>query len=178
MYALLSDLLTYSCLGQEAERVAVDLGAILAEVRRDLSLVISETGAVIDCPALPTIPCDRVKIHSLFQNLIANALKFRGDGPPLVTITATDDGQGLWTFAFADNGIGITPAHREAVFAVFHRLHERTAFPGTGIGLAICRKVVEQHGGRIWIGETPGGGTTVFFTLAGNGSGGEQTTPA
>jgi signal transduction histidine kinase len=134
-------------------------------------MVLSESGARLEIGLLPTVPCDRSKVNSLLQNLIGNAVKFRSARPPLITISAERDGLGMWVFAVADNGIGIKPEHREAVFEVFHRLHDRASFPGTGIGLAICRKVVEQHGGRIWIDGTPGGGATVFFTLSGNGSG-------
>ena len=175
MYALLNDLLTYSRLGHDTERLAVDLNEVAEEVRRDLGMVLSESGARLEIGLLPTVPCDRSKVHSLLQNLIGNAVKFRSARPPLITISAERDGLGMWVFAVADNGIGIKPEHREAVFEVFHRLHDRASFPGTGIGLAICRKVVEQHGGRIWIDGTPGGGATIFFTLSGNGSGIHKT---
>ena len=175
MYVLLNDLLTYSRLGHGAERTLVELSELVDEVLRDLRLVVAETHAQMAIEQLPAVRCDRAKISSLFQNLIGNALKFRGDAALRIQVSATADVAGVWTITVADNGIGIVPEHREAVFEVFHRLHEREAFPGTGIGLAICRKVVEQHGGRIWIDETPGGGATFRFTLPEDGSG---TVPA
>ncbi len=171
MYVLLNDLLTYSRLGHGAERTLVELAELVDEVLRDLRVVVSETHARLTIERLPAVRCDRAKIRSLFQNLIGNALKFRGDEAPRILVSATVDAVGVWMITVADNGIGIVPEHREAVFEVFHRLHEREAFPGTGIGLAICRKVVEQHGGRIWIVETPGGGATFCFTLPEAGSG-------
>ncbi len=170
MYVLLNDLLTYSRLGHAAERTQVELTEVVNEVLQDLSVVITETRTQITVDAMPAIRCERAKIRSLFQNLIGNAVKFRGETPPQITLSATTGG-GIWTMRVADNGVGIPPEHRIVVFEVFHRLHEREAFPGTGIGLAICRKVVEQHGGRIWIEETPGGGTTFLFTLPEDGSG-------
>ena len=171
MYVLLNDLLTYSRLGHGAERTLVELAELVDEVLQDLRVVVAETRTRVTIETLPAVRCDRAKIRSLFQNLIGNAVKFRGENEPLITISARVDQAGMWTVAVADNGIGIVPEHREAVFEVFHRLHEREAFPGTGIGLAICRKVVEQHGGRIWIQETPGGGATFLFTLPEDGSG-------
>jgi signal transduction histidine kinase len=171
MYLLLNDLLIYARLGHAADRAPVALVEVVGEVLQDLRRVISEARARIAIEALPTVHCDRAKIRSLFQNLIGNALKFRSAADPKITIGATSDAQGVWTVSVADNGLGILPEHREAVFEVFHRLHDRESFPGTGIGLAICRKVVEQHGGRIWIEPTVGGGATFLFTLSEDGSG-------
>lgn len=171
MYVLLNDLLTYSRLGHAAERTEVNLSEVLAEVVQDLNARISETLAQIICKDLPVVRCDRSKLRSLLQNLIGNALKFRGRESPRVMVYAVHDANGTWTIGVSDNGIGIRPEHRLAVFEVFHRLHNRDEFPGTGIGLAICRKVVEQHGGQIWIEETPGGGATFRFTLPEDGSG-------
>ncbi len=171
MYSLLNDLLTYSRIGREPERTQVPLAEICEEVSRDLQLLITEAQAVITFNRLPVIRCDRAKIRSLFQNLLGNALKFRGPVPPRITISAEADRTGIWTISISDNGIGIQPEYRETVFTLFHRLNDREAFAGTGIGLAICRKVVEQHGGRIWVTETPGGGCTFRFTLPEDGSG-------
>lgn len=171
MYDLLNDLLTYSRLGHEAERTLVDLTELTTEVMSDLRAVIVETQAQINVGTLPAVLCDRAKIRSLLQNLLGNAIKFRGTATPVIEITSRVDRDGIWTLAVADHGIGIPVEHRIAVFEVFHRLHERGDFPGTGIGLAICRKVVEQHHGRIWIESTEGGGATFQFTLPEDGSG-------
>ncbi len=170
MYLLLNDLLTYSRIGHEAERSAVSLADVIDEVTQDLRVVIAEAHARITFENLPTVRCDRAKIRSLFQNLIGNALKFHSVEEPRIIISSSANPDQTWTISVADNGIGILAEHRTAVFEVFHRLHDRDSFPGTGIGLAICQKVVEQHGGRIWIEETSGGGTTFLFTLPECGS--------
>ena len=170
MYTLLNDLLTYSRLGHDSEHTRVDLGGLLEEVLQDLRLTLTENMARIEIGTLPSVLCDSTKIRTLFQNLIGNAVKFRGPEAPVIEISAVfvaDDG---WTFSVLDRGIGIRRIHREAVFEVFHRLHEREAYPGTGIGLAICRRIVEQHGGRIWVEDTVGGGATFRFNLPETGT--------
>lgn len=170
MYSLLNDLLTYSRLGREAERAPVALQDLIDEVAQDLRLVITEKRARLTVGELPVIRCERAKVRSVFQNLIGNALKFHGAQPPEIAITAEQNHGGLWTISVADNGIGINPEHHRVIFEVFERLHGREAFPGTGIGLAICKRVVEQHAGRIWVESTPGGGSTFRFTLPEDGS--------
>lgn len=170
MYALLNDLLTYSRLGREAERAPVALQDLVDEVTQDLRLVITEKRARLTVGELPVIRCERAKVRSVFQNLIGNALKFHGDQPPEIDIDAEQNDGGLWTISVADNGIGISPEHHRVIFEVFERLHGRAAFPGTGIGLAICKRVVEQHAGRIWVESTPGRGSTFRFTLPEDGS--------
>ena len=170
MYALLNDLLTYSRLGREAERAPVHLQDLVDEVAQDLRLVLTEKRARLTVGELPVIRCERAKVRSVFQNLIGNALKFHGAQPPEVRISAEQNAGGLWTISVADSGIGISPEHHRVIFEVFERLHGREAFPGTGIGLAICKRVVEQHAGRIWVESTPGGGSTFRFTLPEDGS--------
>ena len=115
---------------------------------------------------LPTVMADTTQLSQVFQNLIANALKFRGEQPPLIHIEADRDvEQGQWLFSVRDNGIGIEPQYAERIFLIFQRLHSRNEYPGTGIGLALCKRIVERHGGRIWIESEPGKGSTFYFTL-------------
>src|SRR5438094_607517 len=126
---------------------------------------ITDSGATVTHDPLPTIPCDEVQVAQLFQNLIGNALKFRKpDAAPAVHVGAADQGA-EWEFMVRDNGIGIEPQYFERIFMVFQRLHDKGEYPGTGIGLAIVKKVVERHGGRIWVQSQPGAGTTFHFTM-------------
>lgn len=166
MQALIDGLLEYARAGREqAAAQPVDLGDVVDKTRTQLAVLIEETGAevVVSAP-LPRIEGDPLRLGQLFQNLIGNALKFRSEAPPRIRIEARDSGD-CWQLAVADNGIGIEPKHQQRVFEVFQRLHGREEYPGTGIGLAICKKIVESHGGRIWVESTPGAGTTFLFTL-------------
>ena len=113
---------------------------------------------------LPTVDADEVQLAQLFQNLMGNALKFRGSGVPRIHVSAADQ-DGEWHITVADNGIGIEPQYFERIFMLFQRLHTMGEYPGTGIGLAICKKVIERHGGRIWVSSTPGEGSQFQFTL-------------
>ncbi len=167
MQALIDDLLAFSRVGTRAgqhvvEPLDVPLGAALANLRKALA----DSGGTVTHDPLPSLLVDRQQVLQLFQNLIGNALKFRGAEPPRVHVSAQRDGQD-WTFSVRDNGIGIAEEYFERLFVVFQRLHTRTEYPGNGIGLAICKKIVERHGGRIWVESKPASGATFFFTLRG-----------
>ena len=166
MQALIEDLLTYSRVGQSAHtRQLTDCGQILDQALKSLSVVIEETGAQVSCDALPTVLATPTQLALLFQNLVGNAIKFRHkDRPVQIDIGAELHGD-AWTFWVKDNGIGIDPQYFERIFLVFQRLHTRTEYPGTGIGLALCKRIVGRHGGRIWVESAPDKGTTFFFTL-------------
>ncbi len=166
MKQLIVDLLEYSRVESRAGKFTkVDLAKLLMDVTRVLEPVIKETGAQITFGELPEIVADATQLRQLFQNLVANSLKFRGEDAPRVEIAAERDGEG-WQFSVRDNGIGLDPEHGERIFEMFQRLHSRDAYPGTGIGLAICKKIVERHGGRIWVESAPGVGATFYFTVA------------
>ena len=130
----------------------------------NLSIAMNECGAQIRHDPLPTVAADRVLTVQLFQNLISNAIKFRREEPPRIHVSA-QRGEGEWIFSIRDNGIGIAPEHFGRVFGIFQRLHSRSAYPGSGIGLAICKKIVEGHSGRIWVESKLGGGSTFYFTI-------------
>ena len=165
MHALINDLLTYSQINANQSPVPVDCTALLDNVLTDLTMSITESAAVVIREPLPTVNGIPSQLMQLFQNLISNALKFREERPPEIRIGAVLTA-GEWLFSVADNGIGMEPQYCERVFRVFQRLHTRTEYPGTGIGLAICKKVVEQHGGRIWVESQPDHGSTFYFTIA------------
>jgi light-regulated signal transduction histidine kinase (bacteriophytochrome) len=136
---------------------------VLAEVVASLATPIAELRASVTHDPLPTISGDRTQLVQLFQNLIGNGIKFHSGEPPRVRISVTRETDG-WLFSVADNGIGIEPSFHERIFVLFQRLHTRDKYPGTGIGLTICKKVVERHGGRIWV-ESDGRGSVFRFTL-------------
>jgi signal transduction histidine kinase len=166
MQALIQDLLQYSRAGsRQAPLVAVDAGAVVADALRNLEVAIRESGARVQVGALPKVAADRGQLLQVFQNLIGNALKFRRDGVQhLVEVSATKDGE-MWRFCVADNGIGIQAEYFERIFVIFQRLHAREEFAGSGIGLAICQRIIERHGGRIWLESEPDQGTRFYFTL-------------
>ncbi|MHB1356268.1 MAG: PAS domain S-box protein [Anaerolineae bacterium] len=165
MQLLLNDLLAYSRVSTRSKPFAkTDCADLLREVTHSLGRIIQESGAEVVVSDLPTVMADRVQLGQVFQNLIDNAIKFRGDAPPRVEITAQRNGE-LWEFCVADSGIGVDPQFHERIFLIFQRLHERGKYPGNGMGLAICKKVVERHGGRIWIESELGKGTRIRFTI-------------
>lgn len=165
MKTLIDDLLRYSRLtGGENVFTAVDLGAVVGGVLKDLELQIGEAGVTLDVGRLPVVQGDATQLRALFQNLISNAVKFRSAERPIVEICcSTDDKQ--HTVSISDNGIGIDPRYFERIFVLFQRLHTRSEYSGTGIGLAICKRIVERHGGRIWVASSAGAGSTFYFTL-------------
>jgi len=166
MQALIDDLLAFSRVGRlEPEPVLVSCGSALSQARVNLAAEIRATGTVIETDELPFVRAEFSLVTSLFQNLIGNAVKFRSQKPPVVQITATEQDDSFWLFSVADNGIGIDADYAERVFVIFQRLHARSDYDGTGIGLAMCRKIVEHYGGRIWLDTTYQGGANFFFTL-------------
>jgi signal transduction histidine kinase len=165
MQALINDLLQYSRVGRSAREPAlVSSDAALAQARNNLAAVMEETGATVESGHLPLVLAELTLLTAVFQNLLSNALKFSGGKPPRIVITCRRD-EPFWLFSFADNGIGIEPEYAERIFVIFQRLHERTAYPGTGIGLAMTRKIVEYFGGRIWLDTTYKEGSRFLFTL-------------
>jgi light-regulated signal transduction histidine kinase (bacteriophytochrome) len=166
MRHLIDDLLAYSRAGRrEVKLVPVPLDEPLDAALANLAQAIADSGAAIErARDLPTVPCDDLAIMQLFQNLIANALKFRGTAPLTVRIDALRE-EGGWVISVQDNGIGIEPKYFERIFVIFQRLHARTEYEGTGIGLAICKRIVERHGGRIWVDSEPGKGAAFRFFL-------------
>lgn len=168
MRALINDLLEFSRLGKNAEIKDVDTGHVLQEVISLLDAVISENGVTITSTSLPVLKGNEVELKQLFQNLLSNAIKFRKpDVAPEVNITVEDRGN-EYLFAFKDNGIGIEPEYKERIFIVFQRLHAKHEYPGTGIGLATCQKIVTLHKGKIWVDSQLGNGSTFYFTLSKN----------
>ncbi|MCC7168162.1 MAG: hypothetical protein IT565_11395 [Rhodospirillales bacterium] len=165
MDALVSDLLTYARVSSDVEPFRpVDLDLVLAEVRLDLADALARTGATLEAPRLPTVMGTRMQLHQLLQNLVSNALKFQSPGtPPRLVFSRTDE-PGQWRISLTDNGIGLDPKYAEQIFVIFKRLHSDQAYPGTGVGLAVCRRIMERHNGRIWA-ESAGEGRGATFHL-------------
>jgi light-regulated signal transduction histidine kinase (bacteriophytochrome) len=168
MQALINDLLAFSRVGQTAvEPALVSSDTALAQARGNLAAEIEKSGATIEAGHLPLVLAELPLLTAVFQNLLSNAIKFSGPAPPRVVVSARRDGK-QWLFSFTDHGIGIEPQYAERVFVLFQRLNERSTYPGTGVGLAMCRKIVEYFGGRIWL-DTSAEGTRFCFTLPGEG---------
>jgi light-regulated signal transduction histidine kinase (bacteriophytochrome) len=165
MWRLINDLLAYSRVRTESSELeSTDCETVLHQSLDNLKVAIEENGAVVTHDALPTVTANSPQLMQLFQNLIGNAIKFRGSESPRIHVSAGRNGNG-WTFSVRDNGIGIAPEYAKRIFIVFQRLHSREKYAGTGIGLAICQKIVERHGGYIWVESELGRGATFYFTL-------------
>jgi signal transduction histidine kinase len=165
MQQLINDLLAFSRVGRAGvASVVVDMNAVLEQARLGLATAIEETGAEIIAGPLPQVRGEPGLLAAVLQNLIGNAIKFHGGGTPHIEIAAARNGEG-WTFTCADDGIGVEPEYADRIFMIFQRLHPKDVYAGTGIGLALCRKIVEYHGGRIWLDTDPGERTTFRFTL-------------
>jgi PAS domain S-box-containing protein len=168
MKALINDLLTYSRIGTGKQELQwTDTQAVLNQVLADLRPTIEDSGAVVTSDPLPTLVAVEGQLDQLFQNLISNAIKFSSEKPPEIHIGA-ERVNNTWLFSVRDNGMGIDPQHAERIFVLFQRLQSRGQYPGTGIGLAICKKIVDYHGGRIWVESSPGQGATFYFTIPTN----------
>ncbi|MGH9628306.1 MAG: sensor histidine kinase [Bryobacteraceae bacterium] len=166
MEALIRDLLAYTQTGTSdvLQLGVLDCNLVLQKVLANLKMPIEESGAMVDGKPLPVIRAHEVHVVQLFQNLIGNALKYRGSEPPVICITAEQQGA-QWTFSVQDNGIGIAAEYQQQIFGVFKRLHAAHRYAGTGIGLAICKRIVERYGGRIWVESGPSRGSVFRFTL-------------
>ncbi|HKS99720.1 MAG TPA: ATP-binding protein [Rugosimonospora sp.] len=164
MQRLIEDLLMFSRAGGAVEVGPVDCGSALRAVLDSLAMQVAEAGATVTYEALPTVLANRTHVEQLLQNLVGNALKYRGDTPPYIHVAATGDGEG-WRLSVSDNGIGIDMAYAERIFQVFQRLHPRGRYEGTGIGLAVCKRIVESYGGTIGVESRPGTGSTFWFSL-------------
>jgi signal transduction histidine kinase len=165
MQVLIQDLLAFSRIGRkEGALASIDCNAVMRDVVQTLSVSIEQSGATVTNGTLPEVWADNTQMVQLFQNLIGNAIKFRGAEPPSVCVQAEKKDR-EWMFSVSDNGIGIAPEDADRIFAVFQRLHARTEYPGNGIGLAICKKIVERYGGRLWVESQSGSGSTFKFTL-------------
>jgi light-regulated signal transduction histidine kinase (bacteriophytochrome) len=169
MRSLIQDLLEYSNIAANNENNgSTDMNEVVEKVTKTLGMQIEELGAQIVSEGLPVLhQVNATQMEQLVQNLLSNGLKYHSDKKPHIKIYAEDSGE-YWQFAIEDNGIGIGPQYREKVFVVFQRLHSKGQYPGTGIGLSICKKIIEQHGGRIWIDSNEHGGSTFFFTIPKN----------
>lgn len=165
MQALIQSLVAYSRVDSRGgEPEPLDPNRVISEVLSGLRRLIEETGAEVVADDLPRVTANPTQLHQLFQNLIENAVKFRSKTAPFITVTAKTSG-GSVEFAVTDNGIGMDPQYNERIFQVFQRLNTRDAYPGTGIGLSICKRIVERHGGRIWVESELGKGSAFHFTL-------------
>lgn len=169
MKGLINDLLAYSRVGTRGNPLKLtDIVLALDNASANLQSTIEQSAAVVTHDSLPAVMADETQLTQLFQNLIGNAVKFSGNRPPKIHIGAKREGNS-WLFSVRDNGIGIDPEYIDRIFVIFQRLHSKTEYPGSGIGLAICKKIVERHGGRIWVESEPDKGSTFYFTIPDTG---------
>jgi light-regulated signal transduction histidine kinase (bacteriophytochrome) len=167
MQDLIRDVLAYATATRYVETAprAIDTDEILDSVLENIATTLTESGATVTRDKLPTVYVHENRLSQIFQNLISNALKYRGEQPPHVHVSARER-EGWWVFSVSDNGIGIDPRFANQIFGLFKRLHRQDEYPGSGIGLAVCQRLVERYGGRIWLEESiPGQGSTFSFTL-------------
>jgi len=165
MQALINDLLAFSRVGRTAQkREPVALALLLAQAWANLASEVRRTRATIEQGELPIVLGEASLLTAVFQNLLSNALKFHGDERPRVSVSVRRDGR-YWLFSFSDNGIGIEPEYADRIFVIFQRLHDKATYPGTGIGLAMVKKIIEYHGGRIWLDTDVTSGSRFCFTL-------------
>jgi light-regulated signal transduction histidine kinase (bacteriophytochrome) len=165
MRQLVNDLLTFSRIDTKAvDFTAVNMNKVVDAVRNELHFAIGEADAEVIVDTLPAVLGDESQLKQLLTNLVSNAVKFHNDEKPKIEISCTKD-RNEWTFAVKDNGIGIDPRYHDRVFQMFQRLHTRDEYSGTGIGLAVAQKIVERHGGRIWVESEQGRGATFYFTI-------------
>ena len=177
MQRLIDDLLAYSRAGTQEYRIApVDCEELVRDTLAGMQTTVGESGATIVVSDLPTVRADEGQLRQLFQNLIGNGIKFRAEDPPRVEVSAERE-EGSWRFSVEDNGIGIDPRHAERIFTVFKRLHTRDKYPGSGVGLSICKRLVERHGGRIWVEQSELGGSRFCFTIPDRQTGAEEGDP-
>lgn len=166
MREMIDDLLTYSRIERHGDPLEpVDAESVVDRVLENLQFRTEEVDAEIAVGSLPTVVGDERLLEQLFQNLVSNALKYRGEGPPHIEIDAARHGDGKWLFRVADDGIGIEPEYTDRIFEVFKRLHTHREYPGTGIGLTLCKRIADRHDGEIWVESTPGEGSTFYVTL-------------
>jgi len=165
MQTLINDMLSYAHVDANSKPfVPSDCTAILKRSLTNLRVLLEQTGAVVNHDHLPEVVVDPIQLSQLLQNLISNAIKFRGEKKPRIHISAERNGK-EWVFSVSDNGIGIPAEYKERIFEIFQRLHNKKEYPGTGIGLATCKKILERHGGRIWVKSEIGKGSTFYFTI-------------
>ena len=162
---MINDLLIYSRVGTRGKPfAAIACDAVLSQALNNLKIAIKESKAILTYDKLPEVNADETQLVQLFQNFISNSLKFRDKKRPRIHISAEKNSR-EWIFSIRDNGIGIDSQHAERIFQIFQRLHGKKEYPGTGIGLAVCKRIVERHKGRIWVDSQPGKGATFYFAL-------------
>lgn len=173
MKTLIDDILEFAKANSDASTSRVDVQAVAESVLRYLQEAIHESGAKVTLHALPSVQGNEQLLFRLFLNLIGNALKYHGTSTPHIQVSASRDGEN-WVFSVSDNGIGIDPKYHDQIFDPFRRLHSRSEYQGTGVGLATCKRIVEQQSGRIWVTSQPGMGSTFYFTMPGAATGDSQ----